>query len=260
MNGKNSITRWIAVVLFGVAAVALGQTETQTITDEQKAKFEKTDIYIEQQRQKINDDYANQLDEIRAKKANELLRLENINPDLYVRGGFFGWAGYVQNVLDLGGIDLFEDSQFAETFRDLRDNGRGLTTVEQLDLTPRLLAIAMDRFAAEKSRALRGFNAAERQLEQERISALNIHLSRYNEQVRYVELNPPQAKPSGMISGILYSADKPAAIVGPKIVYQGDKLGNVQAVKIDRDTVEFDKSGKTWKQKVGEAPSSSLWQ
>ncbi|MGD0552101.1 MAG: hypothetical protein ABSB25_05560 [Sedimentisphaerales bacterium] len=254
-----SIPRWIALIVLAVIAPALGQPNTQAATDEQKAKLDKIDTSIEWQRQRINYDYAIQLDEMRAKKANELRHLEIINPDLSVRGGFVGWAEYIQNIMDLRGVDLMDDPQFAETFRDLHDRGRGLTAVEKFDLTPRLLAIAEDRFAAEKSRALGRFSAAELQLEKERNDALNIRLSQYSEQLKNSELNPLQVKPAGLISGILYSADKPAAIVGPKIVYQEDKLGNVRVVKINVDTVEFDKNGHSWTQKIGEEPSS-MWQ
>jgi hypothetical protein len=258
MNCYISIRRWIALVVLAVIAPALGQPTTQTVTDEQKAKSDKIDKSIEWQRQRINYDYAIQLDEIRAKRADELRHFEIINPDLTVRGGFVGWAGYVQNCLELRGIDLMDDPQFAETFRDLHDKGRGLTAIEKSDLTPRLLAIAEDRFATEQSRVLGRFSAAELQLEKERNEALNIRLTQYSEQLQNSELNPIQAKPAGLISGILYSADKPAAIVGPKIVYQQDKLGDVRVVKINVGTVEFDKNGHTWTQKIGEAPSS-MW-
>ena len=255
-----SIQRWIAIIVLAVIALpAMGQPATQAVTDEQKAKLDKIDKSVEWQRQKINYDYAIQLDEMRAKKANELRHLEIINPDLTVRGGFVGWAAYIQNVLDLRGIDLMDDSQFAETFRDLHDIGRGLTAVEKSDLAPRLLAIAEDRFAEEKSRAMGRFSAAELQLEKERNDALNIHLPQYSEQLQYSQLAPMQAKPAGLISGILYSADRPAAIVGSKIVYQENKLGDVRVVKINVDSVEFDKSGHSWTQKIGELPSS-MWQ
>jgi hypothetical protein len=259
MNRYISIQRWIALVVLAVIAPALGQSTTQTVTDEPKVKSEKIDKSIEWQRQRINYDYAIQLDEIRAKKANELRHLEVINPDLYVRGGFVGWAGYVQNCLELRGIDLMDDPQFAETFCNLQDGCGGLTAIEKFNLTPRLLAIAEERFATEEYNTMRGYGAAELQLERERNEALNIRLTQYSEQLQNSELNPVQAKPAGLISGILYSADKPAAIVGSKIVYQKDKLGDVRVVKIHVGTVEFDKNGHTWTQKIGEAPSS-MWQ
>ena len=259
MNRHISSQRWIALVVLAVIAPALGQSTTQTVTDDQKVKSEKIDKSIEWQRQRINYDYAIQLDEMRANKASDFRSLEIINPDLTVRGGFVGWAGYIQNCLELRGIDLMDDPQFAETFRDLHGEGKGLTAVQKFDLAPRLLAIAEDRFAAEEYSTLRGYDSAELQLEKERNEALNIRLTQYSEQLQNVELNPMQVKPAGLISGILYSADKPAAIVGAKIVYQQDKLGDVRVVKINVGTVEFDKNGHTWTQKIGEAPSA-MWQ
>jgi hypothetical protein len=254
------IKRWIALIVLAVVAPVLGgQPATQAVTDEQKVKPENTDKYVEQQRQEINFYYANQLEEIRAKKANELRQLEIVNPELYVQDGFAGWAEYVQNALALQGVDLMDDPQFAETLHGLYDGRGGLTAIEKLNLAPRLLAIAEDRFTAEENRTLMGFGAAELQLEKERNDALNIRLSQYSEQLKNSELNQPKTKPAGVISGILYSADKPAAIVGSKIVYQGDKLGSVSVIKIEAGTVKFDKNGNSWTQKIGEAPSS-MWQ
>ena len=259
MNCYIAIQRWIALVVLAVIAPALGQSTTQTVTDEQKVKSEKIDKSVEWQRQRITYDYAIQLDEMRAKKANDLRQLKVINPDLTVQEGFVGWSGYVQNCLELRGIDLMDDPQFAETFRDLHGEGENLTAVQKFDLTPRLLAIAEDRFAAEENRVRGGYSAAEMQLERERNEALDIRLTQHREQLQNVELNPMQVKQAGLISGILYSADRPAAIVGSKIVYQQDKLGDVRIVKISVGAIDFDKNGHSWTQKIGEAPSS-MWQ
>jgi hypothetical protein len=259
MNSYTSIQRWIAMIVLAVIAPAWGQPNTPAVTDEQKARPDKIDKSVEWQRQRINYDYTIQLDEIRAKKTNELRHLQVINPDLTVRGGFVGWAEYVQNCLDLRGVDLMDNPQFAETYRDLYGGEGGLSAVERIDLTPRLLAIAEDRFAEEQNKALRGYDAAELQLEKERNEALNIRLSQYSEQLQNSQLAPMQAKQAGLISGILYSVDKPAAIVGSKIVYQEDKLGDVRVVKINVGTIEFDKNGHSWTQKIGELPSS-MWQ
>jgi hypothetical protein len=254
-----SIQRWIALIVLGVIAPALGQTTTQTVTDEQKAKLDSIDKYIECQRQEINNDYAMKLIEIRTHRENQLRRLEIINPELYVRCGFVGWAGYVQNSLALRGIDLMDDSQFVGTFRDLHNEGNGLSAVEKMELTPRLLAIAEDRFAAEQNRTLRGYEAAELQAAKNRDYALNVQLPQFSEQLKNNCLNPPTAKPAGFVSGIVYSGDKSAAIVGSQIIHSGDTLGSVRIVKINLDTVEFDKNGHSWTQKIGEAPST-MWQ
>jgi len=53
-----------------------------------------------------------------------------------------------------------------------------------------------------------------------------------------------------IVKGILYSADKPAAIVGTEIVHQGDQVYGVTVKKITPDWVEFELDGQTWQQPV----------
>ncbi len=59
---------------------------------------------------------------------------------------------------------------------------------------------------------------------------------------------------TGMLSvrGILYSQDKPSAVIGDKIVHLNDKIDNATIVQIDRDFVVFEKDGKRWMKKVAE--------
>jgi hypothetical protein len=53
-----------------------------------------------------------------------------------------------------------------------------------------------------------------------------------------------------IIKDIVYSKDKPSAVIGSRIVYVGDTIGGMTVVKIDRDSVEFEKDGKRWDQNV----------
>jgi hypothetical protein len=52
------------------------------------------------------------------------------------------------------------------------------------------------------------------------------------------------------IKGILYSKENPSAIIGTEIVYEGDKVSGATVIKINQDSIEFEKNGKTWTQKV----------
>jgi hypothetical protein len=54
------------------------------------------------------------------------------------------------------------------------------------------------------------------------------------------------------VKDIVYSADKPSAFIGSKIVYVGDKVDGLTIVRIERDRVEFEKNGKRWVQKMRE--------
>ena len=53
-----------------------------------------------------------------------------------------------------------------------------------------------------------------------------------------------------MIKDIVYSHDKPSAVIGSRIVYVGDKINGATVIKIDRDSVEFEKDGERWEQNV----------
>ena len=53
-----------------------------------------------------------------------------------------------------------------------------------------------------------------------------------------------------IVKGVLYSSDKPAAIVSNKIVHVGDIISGATIVKINLNSVEFEKDGKKWTQKV----------
>ena len=54
------------------------------------------------------------------------------------------------------------------------------------------------------------------------------------------------------VRGILYSSDKPSAVIGNKIVHLNDKVDNATIVQIDREFVVFEKDGKRWTKKVAE--------
>jgi len=54
------------------------------------------------------------------------------------------------------------------------------------------------------------------------------------------------------IKDILYSVDKPSAVVGHRIVYVGDKVGGATILKINKDSIEFEKDGKRWVQTIND--------
>jgi len=54
----------------------------------------------------------------------------------------------------------------------------------------------------------------------------------------------------GVVIGILYSIESPAALINREVVYEGDITNDVKVVKIHRTKVEFKKNGKIWTQKV----------
>jgi len=53
-----------------------------------------------------------------------------------------------------------------------------------------------------------------------------------------------------IVRSILYSEDNPSAVIGSRIVHEGEKIQNVSVIKINTDSVEFEMNGKRWTQMV----------
>ncbi|MHC4104580.1 MAG: hypothetical protein ACYSR9_06540, partial [Planctomycetota bacterium] len=53
-----------------------------------------------------------------------------------------------------------------------------------------------------------------------------------------------------IVSGILCSEDKSSAIIGNRIVHEGDQIQGANIIKINKEGVEFEMNGKKWTQKV----------
>jgi len=53
-----------------------------------------------------------------------------------------------------------------------------------------------------------------------------------------------------IVRSILYSEDNPSAVIGSRIVHEGEKIQGVSVIKINTDSVEFEMNGKRWTQMV----------
>lgn len=53
-----------------------------------------------------------------------------------------------------------------------------------------------------------------------------------------------------IVTGINYSEDKPLALIGTRIVREGDEIFGATVIKINEDSVEFEKDGKKWVQTI----------
>lgn len=52
------------------------------------------------------------------------------------------------------------------------------------------------------------------------------------------------------VRGIVYSTTKPSAIISGQVLFEGESIGDIRICKIEKDFVEFEKNGKSWKQQV----------
>lgn len=68
--------------------------------------------------------------------------------------------------------------------------------------------------------------------------------------------SPAKSGNKGFISGIAYSEHNALAFINDKMISEGDAIDGVTVFKIHQDSVEFEKNGKRWTQKVGEEPVS----
>ena len=66
----------------------------------------------------------------------------------------------------------------------------------------------------------------------------------------------------GMVSAISYEPGRTFALIegiDSDLVTEGDMIGNIKIVKIDRYKVEFQKKREKWAQKIGETPDPEFW-
>ena len=68
------------------------------------------------------------------------------------------------------------------------------------------------------------------------------------------ELTASEIVEEGLVSGIVFSEDRPAAVVGTQVLYEGDVKNGVTVVKITKEQVQFEKNGRLWTQEVQSAP------
>jgi hypothetical protein len=74
------------------------------------------------------------------------------------------------------------------------------------------------------------------------------------------QIPAPAPKPDGATSGtrttamrirgLLYSKDRSSVVIGDEIAHVGDTINGVTIAEINKNSVEFEKDGKTWVQKV----------
>jgi hypothetical protein len=72
------------------------------------------------------------------------------------------------------------------------------------------------------------------------------------------ERSPGKFPDKGRVSSIAHSESHAFAFINDKMVSEGDVVDDATVFKIHEDTVEFEKNGKRWIQKVGEY-SGSIW-
>jgi hypothetical protein len=69
--------------------------------------------------------------------------------------------------------------------------------------------------------------------------------------MRFGPVSTNEVDDSGLVvRGIVFSEDEPSAVIGTQILYEGDEVLGATIVKVNIDSVEFERDGKKWTQKV----------
>jgi hypothetical protein len=69
-------------------------------------------------------------------------------------------------------------------------------------------------------------------------------------QMEELPMSPQPVRETVEVKGVLFSEDRPAAIIGTRLVHEGDQIAGATVVGIDREGVEFERDGQTWRQTV----------
>jgi hypothetical protein len=65
-----------------------------------------------------------------------------------------------------------------------------------------------------------------------------------------VTARPVRSPVELVVTGILYSADRPSALVNTQIVHEGQQIAGIAVEEIDFDGIQFERDGQRWKQGV----------
>jgi len=206
----------------------------------QQEQLKQIESYISQQQQKIEDHYADRLAELELNRDAEIGLLEAAD-----KGAF---------------STLAAQAKIAETVLGIKEPPKPKGSIEDwIDKSPRRFAEIQNLMAEAKNDVFAGYDQAATKLEKQKSYALTVRLSELEERLKE-NLSAEKPQPTvGLVSGIVYSELKPAAIIGGKIVRQGEAANGIKIVRIYRDRVEFEKNGKKWEQKVRE-PTKAHWQ
>jgi hypothetical protein len=222
-------------------------------------QFEEIEKYIARRHHEIENYYTNQLIEVKQNSQAEIRLLEVADKPVYA--SLAAQAEVAKVVLHINNygyrapwylvaetermLQLKDDFDEHESYGDFEDS---------IKKSPKRFAVAQSRIAERKSEILAKLEYETAGLERQKNYALTIALPELEKQLKQ-DLLKPEPKPThGLVTGIVYSADKPSAIVDRQIVHEGGVIHGVTVVKIYKDKVKFSKNSKSWEQKVQQTP------
>jgi hypothetical protein len=187
-------------------------------------------------KQTMYDYYSDRITEAKLNAQEQIRLLEIVERycSTYDRG-FFDWAQVVQTVLRINGLDK-------QAFG---------YTVFAFNTAPKYLAEALSEISTRKSRIINDLEWQVTRLERLRLYETTQGLEELIKERQEAHMAKP-VQTFGVVNGIIYSSDKPVAIIDGAAVQQNESIHNVKVVRINKDSVEFERNGAAWTQKTGE--------
>jgi hypothetical protein len=237
---------------------------------QQPKQVEEIEKYIADLRQGIEIYYDNQIIEVQQRGAAEIEQLEEpVRQSIY--SNLVAQKEVDKAVLHINGIDnyCYRDYQgyrhddlayrdyhaswyLEHEMEDMLQLKVGFDKIKQSEW----FAVVQSLIAERKSDILAKMVFETADLERQKNYALTVTLPGLEKQLKDNSQKPEPKPAHGLVTGIVYSAKKPCAAVGGKIVHNRDVVDGVTVVKISRNSVKFSKKSKTWEQKVQQPPAS----
>lgn len=221
-------------------------------------QVEEIEKYIASLRQGAESYYANQIIEVQQRGEAEIGQLEEaVDRAVYAcLAGQAEAAAEVLSIDDYGYRTHLEREAKAGRMEQIKKDRRHGIFADRLERAPERFAAAQSQIAERKSDTLAKVAFETADLERQKNYALTVTLPALEKQLKDNMLKPEPKPTHGLVTGIVYSANKPCAAIDRKIVHNGDVVDGVTVVKISKDSVKFSKKSKNWEQKVQESPKS----
>ncbi|MFA5252772.1 MAG: hypothetical protein WC454_09345 [Phycisphaerae bacterium] len=226
-------------------------------TDRQAAENSNQQL-AQPQVEEIENYYAGQIIELkqRAEAEIELLKVA----DKAVYACLAAQAEATQTVLNIDDYG-YQTPRYLEAkterMRQLKKERRYGYVADSIEISPERFAAAQSLIAERKSEILAKLEYGTADLERQKNYALSVTLPELEKRLRENQLKPEPKSTHGLVTGIVYSADRPCAAIDRKIVHEGDVIDGVTVVKINRDSVKFSRKSKSWEQKVQQAQDTN---
>lgn len=248
------------ILILGCLLLVIPCQAAEKQPEHQKKEFEEVEKYISRHRRDIENYYNVQLVELKLRAQSKIRLLEVADKAVYASLAAQAEAAKVVLQIDDYGYGYRAPWYLAaktERMLQLKDEHESHGHLQDsIKKSPKRFAVAHSQIAERKNQILAKLEWETVNLEQRKQYALTDGLAQFEKRLKEEVLKPKPKATRGVVTGVLYSTDKPSAVVDHKIVHEGDTIHGVTVVKIYKDKVKFSKKGKNWEQEVRQTPEA----